>query len=219
MVIYCQTLFVNGGSFIVAIVMSPRPRLKPDSEILAAAGRAIQKHGPVRLTLADVGKEAGMAPATLLQRFGSKRGLLLAVAKQGASGVREEFARIRAEHRSPLRALEGVARCMAQMTTTPETLIHGLAFLQIDLADPDFHALALAHARQFREEIRKLLDEAVRSGELRRCPTARLANAVQGMMGGSMLNWAIHRDGKAEVWIAADIETLLRPYRRSSRTR
>jgi AcrR family transcriptional regulator len=212
-------LFVNRDSFIVAFAMSPRPRLKPDSEILASAARAIQKLGPVRLTLADVGKEAGIAPATLLQRFGSKRGLLLAVARQGASGVREEFARIRAEHRSPLRALEGVARCMAQFATTPETLINGLAFLQIDLADPDFHALALEHAKQFREELRKLLAEAVQSGELRKCPTARLANAVQGMMGGSMLNWAIHRDGKADAWIAADVETLLRPYRTSSRAR
>lgn len=196
--------------------MSPRPRLKPDSEILTGAIRAIERHGPVRLTLADVGKEVGMAPATLLQRFGSKRGLLLAVAKQGASGVREEFARIRADHRSPLRALEGVARCMAQMARTPESLTNNLAFLQIDLADPEFHRLALAHAKQFREEIRKFLDEAVESGELRKCPTGRLANAVQGMIGGSMLNWAIHRSGKAEAWIMADIETLLRPYRSSN---
>ncbi len=195
--------------------MSPRPRLQADSDILSGAVRAIHRYGPVRLTLAHVGKEVGMAPATLLQRFGSKRGLLLAVARQGAGGVREEFARIRAQHRSPLRALQGVARCMAQMATTPESLINNLAFLQIDLADPDFHKLALAHARQFREEIRSLLVEAVRSGELRHCPAARLANAVQAIVGGSLLNWAIHREGKPEAWILADLETLLRPYRAS----
>jgi AcrR family transcriptional regulator len=192
--------------------MSPRPRLKSDAEILAAAVRAIERVGPIRLTLADVGKEAGMAPATLLQRFGSKRGLLLAVARTGASSVGGEFARIRAENRSPLQALKAVASCMAQMAKTPESLGNHLAFLQIDLADPEFHRLALTHARQFRKEIRSLLDEAVRTGELRKCPTARLANAVQSTIGGSLLNWAIHREGKATGWIAADLETLLRPY-------
>jgi AcrR family transcriptional regulator len=193
--------------------MSPRTRLKPDSEILAGAVCIIERLGPSRFTLADVGKEVGIAPATLMQRFGSKRGLLLAIASQGASGVREEFARIRAECRSPLRAVEAVARCMAQMARTPEAVANHLAFLEMDLADPDFHRLALAHARQFGAELRALLEEAVRAGELRRCPIARLALAVQSIMGGSMLNWAIYRGGRADAWIAADLETLLRPYR------
>jgi len=197
--------------------MSPRPRLKPDSEIIAGTVRAIERYGPVRLTLAHVGKEVGMAPATLLQRFGSKRGLLLAAAKTGAASVRDEFARIRQEHTSALSALEGVARCMAQMARTPESLSNSLAFLQIDLADPEFHKFALAHAKQFRAEIRKLLDEAVRVGELRECSTARLANAVQSLIGGSMLNWAIHRHGKAQTWIASDLQTLLLPYRKAPR--
>jgi len=69
--------------------MSPRPRLKPNSDIVLAAIRVIERLGPSRLTLADVAKEAGLAPATLMQRFGSKRGLLLAVARLGAAGVRE----------------------------------------------------------------------------------------------------------------------------------
>jgi hypothetical protein len=90
---------------------------------------------------------------------------------------------------------------------------NNLAFLEMDLADPDFHRLALDHARQFGAELRALLEESVRSGELRKCPTARLARAVQSIIGGSMLNWAIYREGKADAWIAADLETLLRPYR------
>lgn len=194
--------------------MSPRTRGKPDSELLAGTARVIDRLGPHRLTLAAVGRETGLAPATLLQRFGSKRGLLLAVAGQGASGVHAEFARIRAMFRSPLRAMEGVARCMAQMAKTPEALANHLAFLEMDLADGDFHRLALAHARQFRKEIRALLDEAVREGELRKCSTAKLATAVHAMIGGSLLGWAIYREGKADAWILRDLDVLLRPYRR-----
>jgi AcrR family transcriptional regulator len=204
-------LFVNGGSLIVTGV--PRPKLKPDADLVVATIRVIERVGPARLTLAGVAQEAGMSPATLMQRFGSKRGLLLAVARLGASGVREEFARIRAQHRSPLRALEGVVECMAHMARTPEILANSLAFLEMDLADPDFHRLALHHARQFRDQIHAMIEEAVAGGELRPCPVARLANAVQGMIGGSMLNWAIHREGKAATFMRTDLETLLRPYR------
>ncbi len=193
--------------------MSPRTRLISDSQLLLAAVRVIERLGPSRLTLADVGKEAGIAPATLLQRFGSKRGLLLAIAGQGSSGVREEFARIRAGSRSPLRAVEAVARCMAQMAKSPEALANHLAFLEIDLADPDFHRLALAHARQFGAELRALLEDAVRAGELRKCSVARLARTIQSLLGGSLLNWAIYREGKADAWLVADLDTLLKPYR------
>lgn len=160
-----------------------------------------------------------MAPATLLQRFGSKRGMLLAVISQGAASVHEEFARIRAAHRSALAALKGAADCMAQMAKTPESLANHLAFLQIDLADPDFHRLSLEHARQFRGEIRKLLEEGVRSGELRKCPTAKLANTIQAVIGGSLLNWAIHREGRAADWVLADLDTVVSAYRRTRRVR
>ena len=199
--------------------VSPRPRSKSDAEILAGAIRVIDRLGPARLTLADVAKETGMAPATLLQRFGSKRGMLLAVISQGAASVHEEFARIRAAHRSALAALKGAADCMAQMAKTPEWLANHLAFLQIDLADPDFHRLSLEHARQFRGEIRKLLEEGVRSGELRKCPTAKLANTIQAVIGGSLLNWAIHREGRAEDWVLADLDTVVSAYRRTRRVR
>ncbi len=58
--------------------MSPRPRQNTDLEILYAAFRAIARLGPSKLTLADVAREANVSAASLVQRFGSKRALLLA---------------------------------------------------------------------------------------------------------------------------------------------
>ena len=94
--------------------MSPRPRATSDSDILSATYRIVSRLGP-NLTLADIAKEAGISPATLVQRFGSKRGLLLALAASGSQGLPEEFARIRAAHRSPLAAIVGVGDCVASM--------------------------------------------------------------------------------------------------------
>ena len=197
--------------------MSPRPRETSDADILAAAARAVSRLGPAKLTLAEVAAEARVSAATLVQRFGSKRQLLLALAASASGDLEREFAEIRAAARTPLDAVYGVGDCMAAMAKTPEMLSNGLAFLQIDLVDPDFHRLALAHARKMRVEIKKLLDEAVRSRELRPGGTARLAQAIAGMLSGSLLQWAIERDGTARKRLRADLETLLEARTRRSR--
>ncbi|HEY7286290.1 MAG TPA: TetR/AcrR family transcriptional regulator [Vicinamibacterales bacterium] len=192
--------------------MSPRPRATSDAQIFAATHRAVSRLGPVKLTLARVAAEAGVSPATLVQRFGSKRGLLLAFAANG-SGAGDEAEVIRRKHTSPLEALAAYADCFAGLAPTPEVLANNLAFLQIDLVDPDFRKLADAAAQSTRQEIRKFLDDAVKSGELQPCDTLRLAMAVAGMMNGSLLQWAIDREGDVKERMRADLDTLLRPRR------
>jgi AcrR family transcriptional regulator len=125
--------------------MSPRPRSVSDASILEATARMISRVGPVRLTLADVGEEVGLAPATLLQRFGSKRGLLLALVEQSVDAVGIRLAEARAQHTSALDAVLAAATEMAAHVRSPEELANSLAFLQIDLSDPDFHRLTLEH--------------------------------------------------------------------------
>jgi len=197
--------------------MSPRPRATSDAQIFAATHRAVSRLGPVKLTLAKVAAEAGVSPATLVQRFGSKRGLLLAFAANGSASS-DEADVIRRKHSSPLEALAAYADCFAGLAPTPEVLANNLAFLQIDLVDPDFRKLADAAARSTRQEIRKFLDDAVKSGELLPCDTVRLATAVAGMMNGSLLQWAIDREGDVKDRMRADLDTLLRPRRAPGRT-
>lgn len=100
---------------------------------------------------------------------------------------------------------------MAALATTPEVLANNLAFLQIDLVDPAFHKLALTQARSMRREIKRLLDDAIRAGELCRCDTAKLARAVAASINGSLLQWAIDREGAVRNRLRGDLETLLSP--------
>lgn len=190
-----------------------RTKTTPNAEVLAATMRVMLRLGPARLTLAEVAREAGLAPATLLQRFGSKRGLLLAVAAQGAGGVEECFARVRAAHVSPLAALLASFEEMTMLAETPESLANNLAFLEIDLTDPDFHRLALENSRSTLAGYRALLDEAVAAGEIVRCDTARLARSLSAMCCGSMLNWAVLREGTVKQWLRDDMAMLLEPLR------
>jgi len=194
--------------------MSPRPRETSDQEILAATMRVMQRRGPAQLTLSDVAGEAGVVPATLIQRFGTKRKLLLATCKTGVADVQAQFAAARAKYKLPLKALVELHVECGSFASTPESMANGLAYLQNDLTDPEFHAVTLAQFKAMRTETRKLLDEAVAARELAPCDTGRLARLFQQVNGGSMLDWAVFRAGKMADWLRKDLEALLRPYRR-----
>jgi AcrR family transcriptional regulator len=193
--------------------MSPRPRETSDQAILAATMRVMQRRGPAQLTLNHVAKEAGVVPATLIQRFGTKRKLLLATCKTGAADVGAQFVAARAKYKSPLKALVELYVQCSSFASTPESMANGLAYLQNDLTDPEFHAITLAQFKAMRGEVRKLLDEAVAAGELRTCDTGQLARLFQQVNGGSMLDWAVFRGGKLADWLRKDLEALLKPYR------
>src|SRR5438067_698603 len=137
----------------------PRTRVLSNAAVLAATGRAISSKGPGRLTLADVADEVGLSPATLLQRFGSKRELLLALAAQAASQLQADF-RQAAPHASVLEALRNVLLGMVSGIGSAEEMANHVAFLHLDLSDADFKAHAQTHARAFREGVLRLLDAA-----------------------------------------------------------
>jgi AcrR family transcriptional regulator len=193
--------------------VSPRPRQATDQDLLMAAFRAMARRGPGRLTLADVAEEAGVSAPAIVQRFGSKRALLLAMAEDAAGGSAYIFPTLRARHRSPLAALLGVAECMALLGTTPEAIANTLASRQIDLTDPDFHRHALAGSRGMHDGLRALVRDAIAAGELVPCPAGRLAAALLATMNGSQLNWAVHREGSMVAFIRRDLKTVLAPYR------
>lgn len=193
--------------------MSPRPRETSDAEILAATARVMHRLGPAEITLSHVAKEAGVVPATLIQRFGTKRALLLATVKTAPAGVPAQFAAARAKYPSPLKALIELFVDCSGFASTPESLANGLAYLQIDLTDSEFHATTLAQFQATREETRKLLDAAVAARELIPCDTSELARLIQQVNGGSLLDWAVFREGTLSDWVRQDLEALLRPYR------
>jgi AcrR family transcriptional regulator len=194
--------------------MSPRARTISDSEVLAATSRVVSKVGVAGFTLSQVSEEAGLAPATLLQRFGSKRGLLLALSAASVGGVEAEFAEIRADFDSPVAALIASASAVAHSAGSVGEAAKHLTFLQGDNADPDFHRHALDTARRTRDWYLKLIREAIADGELVECDAEGLARAVEAIAKGALMTWSIHREGDAATFVRREVATLLRGYGR-----
>jgi AcrR family transcriptional regulator len=196
--------------------MSPRPRTVSDEDIIAAAERIVGRAGSAALTLADVGAEARLSPATIVQRFGSKRGLLLALAAASAQRVEAAFAQARAEFDSPVAALIAAASAVAHIVGAPSELASQLTFLQADPDDEEFRSHGVEHAKRARAGYRKLVEEALHDGELAGVGADELAGAIESIATGALLSWAIHREGDAATAVQRDVTTLLRGYGRGA---
>ncbi|MGW6840133.1 TetR/AcrR family transcriptional regulator [Streptomyces sp. NPDC054958] len=193
--------------------MAGRPRGVEDVVILRAAARVMGRLGPSGLTLAAVAREVGLVPGTLMQRFGSKRGLILALADRSVQDADTLSDRIRGEQESALGALAALlAEWMAPMVS-PETFAHHLAFLCMDLTDPELHERALAVHEAQRRAVRALLAEAVSTGELRATTEVdTLTATVQAVTSGTGLSWALDRRDTLVRRVRHALDVVLAPY-------
>ncbi|MFI1648430.1 TetR/AcrR family transcriptional regulator [Streptomyces avidinii] len=184
-----------------------------DAVILRAAAEVMGQVGPSGLTLAAVARRVGLVPGTLVQRFGSKRGLILALADQSVRDVEALPDRVRDEQGSALGALATLfTRWMAPMIT-PETFAHHLAFLCADLTDPDLHERALAVHRAQRRAVGTLLEEAVSAGELAATTDVEeLTATVLAVTSGTGLTWALDRRGTLDRRVRHGLDTVLAPH-------
>ncbi|MGD9570757.1 MAG: TetR/AcrR family transcriptional regulator [Thermoleophilia bacterium] len=169
-----------------------RPRTITDDRLLAAAAAAIGRRGP-GFTLADVGREAGVAAATLVQRFGSKQEMLLALAEHGTE------AGILAMRRAAAAAPPGRAAVLAALQAAaaglddPATAPNHLAQLGADLADPALRDAVRADQDATRAELARLLDGAPGLGGAPPAPEA--AAVLLALWNGTLLGWSLAPDG------------------------
>ncbi|HEY8471414.1 MAG TPA: helix-turn-helix domain-containing protein [Natronosporangium sp.] len=190
----------------------PRPRTVSDEAVLDAVLALAHRVGPARVTFAAVAAEVGLSAATLVQRFGSKRALLLAADRRAIDQWVAALDRSTAG--SPLaRIVDGLALAAAPIGTLGR-LANSVALLQLDLADPDFHAETRRGARAVRARIEQELAAAVAAGELRPgTDLGRLAKLIETTYHGGLIGWAIHREGSLAGWLREQLEAVIDPHR------
>src|SRR5262245_57885087 len=142
--------------------MSPRRKRMPDAHLVEAARRVVAERGVTQTRLADVAAATGFAAATLVQRFGSRDGLLRAVADAHVAAIVDAFATPAASHLD--RATAALQRLKQEDHVT---------FL---LAHPDS---APSYSLELRKQIAFALAAAVEAGELPPCEIAAQARRIQ----------------------------------------
>ena len=197
--------------------MSPGRQKVTDEDVFAAAQRAMTRQGPHELTLADIAAEAGVSAGRLVQRFGSKRALLLALSERFAGSAGPVFAGLRAAHASrwrrsgPTRRAWRTWRHSGGVVEEPRLPAGRSHRPRIPGSPPGKRPRDASRDRSTAESGR-------RAGELKRDVDARrLARTVETVIGGSLMTWACYREGRAATWMRRDLDAVLQPYVTPSR--
>jgi AcrR family transcriptional regulator len=191
----------------------PRIKILSDEAVLAGVLRLVQRIGPERFTLAAAGAEVGLSASTLVQRFGSKRALLLAADRWGV----ERWVGGMDEPPTGGSALDRLIAGLVHAVdagTSVEEMANSVSLLQIALADSEFHGSTRDGAIRLRAKIVERLREAAANEELRPgTDLDGLAELVEVAYHGAMISWAIHREGSLLDSLRARFAQLLQPYR------
>jgi len=195
--------------------MSPRRRKAEDKDVFAALVRVMLRRGPAELTLREIAREAGVTAGALVQRFGSKRAMLLAHARRAAAAGDAGVTAPERRTSSPLGTLRTAAGMYASLADSPRAAVRNLAYLLNDLGDPALRRHLLRMSRTARVWYEQLLTEAIAAGELHGVTDVRpLARLIEATLRGSFLSWALYREGAAADWLREDLDGVLRPYLR-----
>jgi len=188
-----------------------RPRLVSDDAILDATRQVLAELGPAKLTLAAVGARVGLAPPTLMQRFGNKRGLLLASAARSPLMVLRAVEEAEARNTSPLATLRDFVLSAVAHIKHREEL--GNSLVQLDVADPEFRQHALAHSAAIVDSCARLYRAAQEAGEL--LPTTdvpALARHTLVCFNGTLQVWAVNGWGSLPEFLTDQLDLMIAPY-------
>lgn len=190
----------------------PRSRTISDEQILNATIELVGHHGVDKLTFASLSAHTGLAPATLVQRFGTKQQLLAAVAKHCLQSMVPTLAAAQFDQASPLQAILAAFRSMAKAVTSVEEFANGQVFFYLALTDKETNTLLSESMKESLEKVRQMLDDAIQVKELNPCDTAMLALTIQTTYEGAITTWLVYQQGTIESWVEDRLTAVIKPY-------
>jgi AcrR family transcriptional regulator len=193
----------------------PRKRSIADEVILDAALRIAESRGPAALTFQALSAEVGLAPATLVQRFGTKAGLLQAALLRAWDMLDEATA---AADASAGDGPDGVVALALTLSGEydPSEDADQILLLREDLRDPVLRARGQAWIATLAAAVERRLPD----------PAPGVGRLVVSLWQGSLTVWQFERDGDLDLALGRSVAALLSalgypvsPPRRRRRTR
>jgi AcrR family transcriptional regulator len=185
----------------------PRPKTRSDADVLAVAHRLIHERGPDALTFASLARACGLSASTLVQRFGSKAGLVQSALLHAWDRLDEKTARLAA---AAPKTPEGAIALLVALSCDYgdiETYAEGLLVLREDLRDPALRARGAA----WKGALCRALDACF--AQVPHAPGIGLLLASQWQ--GSLLWWSFEPRENVERYVEAGLKrfvaALVRP--------
>ena len=180
-----------------------RPKNISDEEVLEGALNVVIEKGPHRFTLPEVSRAVGVAPATLIQRFGSKATLLDLVIDHSTRRLEESRINLGEKGGDPREALVEWLVSVAAGFGSRERIAGNLALLMEDISDDDRRKRAKKHLSVINSGIAAFLKRGGFSN-----PSAA-ALMIEAHWHGLIIQWAIHGRGSLASWLRKGLRQLL----------
>jgi AcrR family transcriptional regulator len=178
----------------------PRTKKISDEAVLDAALGVMLARGPNDFTLADVAAAAGIAPATLLQRFGDKRGLIIAAFAQDNHAFAKTLAAL--PQTAGAAAVIAVFRVLTPDVDDVGQFADQLLWLRQDMRDPDLNPLSRERFRLVRDAV------AARLPPLAARPDTA-ARLIEAQWQGALNQWGLAPQGRLIDYVTESLATWL----------
>jgi AcrR family transcriptional regulator len=200
-------------------------RERSESRMLAAAIELFARQGSGRTTLVEIGQVAGYTHGLVGHRFGSKSGLVRRLLKNlQRDFTRKQLADI-TQRRTGLEALLEVVKSSLNLMaegTKSARVIRALTVLAAEALGPTPEILndVIGVNRNFRAILRKLIEQGIEAGEIRKdVRPAEQAAAILGMLRGIEIQWCQEPQSLPLDSIIAEVTDSLRRSLQSSSPR
>jgi AcrR family transcriptional regulator len=184
----------------------PRTKSISDQAVLEAAAKVMFATSPQDFTLAAVATAVGIAPATLLQRFGDKQRLIVAVVKQDNAGFARDLAALPVKRSEA--AVIDVFRLLTPNTRNAARFGDGLLWLRQDMRDPDLNRLARERFSLLRRALAQRMPPLAVSSD-------QAARLIEAQWQGALNQWGIEPDGGLQDFVVRALKAWFKLARRA----
>lgn len=189
----------------------PRPKTRPDADILELALKLMHERGLEALTFASLSSVSGLSPATLVQRFGSKNALKQHTLLHAWDQLDRKTATLAAE--TP-RTPAGAVKLLVDLSRDYggiESYAEGLLVLREDLRD----ATLRARGAKWRAALCETLDACFAG--LPEVPPD-MGSLMSAQWQGSLVWWSFEPEGPVEDHVARSLRAFIEAVGGASRT-
>ena len=186
-------------------------KIVEDQFVLEQALWVISKYGPDCFTLVDVGKAVGLAPATLLQRFGSKQQLLILAAKQATASLQQDLQKLKLKKLAWDKELIQLLASVPKGFGTRQDIASSLGLLKLDMIDPELHPVASELFNTLRGRIHELLLDGQKSGQLDASFDLEVVMwELDALRHGLVIQWTLSGKGTLKKWLEKGFQNNLK---------
>lgn len=183
-------------------------KLMDDQSVLEKALLVISEYGPETFTLADVGRAVGLAPATLMQRFGSKQQLILLAAKQANVTLKKDLEKLKNKKLPWSQELLQLLISMPEGFGSRQDIANSLGLLKLDMIDPELHPIARQLFESLRQRILELLHIGQSHGEIDESfDIETIGWELDALRHGFVIQWTLSGKGTLKKWLEKSFKT------------